>query len=253
LFSKIATVLISPLGTALLLAVLAAFCVWRRRTAWAKTFGVVAFAWLYFWSTPWASVSLCAGLEGRTPMRAATQFPQADAIVVLGGAVAPAAPGFPAPDLGRAADRVWFAAQLYKAGKAPIVLLSGGGDPRREKTPEATAMTAFLTDLGVPRTAIWQEPRSRSTHENARQVARWAASLPARPRLLLVTSAMHMPRALLEFRAAGLAVVPAATDYEARSTPPGVLAWLPDAEATFRSTLAFKELVGWAVAMVRVS
>ena len=109
-------------------------------------------------------------------------------------------------------------------------------------------MAEFLQALGVPRSAIWLERRSRNTAGNAQFVARWAATLPERPRILLVTSALHMPRALLEFRAAGLDVVPAPTDYEARGVPPGILAYLPDAAALEGSSRAFKELVGWVVA-----
>jgi len=52
------------------------------------------------------------------------QAPQADAIVLLGGGLSgarpPERPGF---DLGSAADRVWYAAALFKAGKASWVLV----------------------------------------------------------------------------------------------------------------------------------
>jgi uncharacterized SAM-binding protein YcdF (DUF218 family) len=57
-----------------------------------------------------------------------------------------------------------------------------------------------------------------------------------------------MPRAVLEFKAAGLDVVPAPTDYEARALPPGLLRFLPDTDALDGSARAMKELVGWVVA-----
>ena len=62
---------------------------------------------------------------------------------------------------------------------------------------------------------------------------------------MLVTSALHMPRALALFKAQGLQVTPAPTDFEAgEETPSGLLAWLPDAGALNGSALAMKELVG---------
>ena len=112
-------------------------------------------------------------------------------------------------------------------------------------------MGEFLAALGVPHSAILLEGNSRDTNGNARYVARWAATLPERPRILLVTSALHMPRALLEFKAAGLDVVPAPTDYEARTLPPGILRFLPDADMLSASSRAFTEVVGWVGVRLR--
>ena len=60
---------------------------------------------------------------------AAAQAPACcyDAIVVLGGGMTPAAPPFlMEPDLADAADRVWYAAQLYHRGVARRIIVSGG-------------------------------------------------------------------------------------------------------------------------------
>ena len=62
-------------------------------------------------------------------------------------------------------------------------------------------------------------------------------------RILLVTSALHMPRSLALFEAQGLEVIPAATDHEV--TPlPGWRKWLPDTAALDGSSRAIKEIVG---------
>ncbi len=71
------------------------------------------------------------------------------------------------PDMGSAADRVWLAARLYKAGKAPLVLVSGGGDRAVYATSEAQAMRELLLDMGVPDAALVLEEDSRNTRENA--------------------------------------------------------------------------------------
>ena len=62
-------------------------------------------------------------------------------------------------------------------------------------------------------------------------------------RILLATSALHMPRSLALFEAQGLEVIPAATDHEV--TPlPGWRKWLPDTGALDGSSRAIKEIVG---------
>jgi uncharacterized SAM-binding protein YcdF (DUF218 family) len=61
---------------------------------------------------------------------------------------------------------------------------------------------------------------------------------------LLVTSALHMPRALATFRALGVDTIPAPTDFEAVPQPFHPLRWLPDAETLAASTQAIKEYLG---------
>ena len=237
-----ATALISPLGTALLLgatALVLAALRWRRGAAATALLGLV---WLWVWSMPVASLWLRGALEHRYPPLALQGVPSAQAIVVLGGGMSPPGAGRPWPDLSAAADRVWHAARLYHAGKAPIVVMSGGADLALGPVSEAQSMRDFINDLGVPRAAVLLESGSRNSRENAQFVA---VLLKQRQidRVLLVTSALHMRRALAHFRAEGLAVVPVATDHSPL-TAPGAAGWLPDAGALEGSSRAFKELMG---------
>jgi len=176
--------------------------------------------------------------------KAIAALAKAPAMVVLGGAVSPPQLGGSEIDLHAGADRVWYAARLFHAGKAPLLVLSGGSDPEYQAYSEARAMATFLADLGVPAQAMVLEEQSRNTRQNA---ANSAALLKSRGinRILLVTSALHMPRAVALFMAQGLQVIPAPTDFEAIQSPqPGLLAWLPDAGALDGSGRAMKELVG---------
>ncbi len=243
MLSKVATLLLSPLGTAFCLIGLAMLLVWHRRLRSSKVFGVLALVWLWFWSMPVASHWLTSQIEGQFSQVPMASVPHAQAIVVLGGTVTPPSGTSTEINLGRA-GRVWYAARLFHADKAPLVLLSGGGDLERQAFSEARAMAIFMHDLGVPTQAIVLEETSRNTRENA---AFSAALLKGRgiDNILLVTSALHMPRALALFKAQGLEVTPAPTDFEAGQEPPhGLLAWLPDAGALNGSALAMKELVG---------
>jgi uncharacterized SAM-binding protein YcdF (DUF218 family) len=203
-------------------------------------------AWLWLWSTPAASLGLRSHLESRYPDIPVASLPSADAVVVLGGAVRPPEARGGLVDLGSSADRVWQAARLYKAGKAPLVVLSGGSDPAYSVMSEAEAMQVFLRDLGVPDKAMLLETESRNTQQNAENTTRLLRARGIH-RILLVTSALHMERALRQFEGRGLEVIPAATDREAGAPPPIPWRYLPDADSLVASARAFKELVGQCV------
>jgi len=178
--------------------------------------------------------------------------PSADAIVVLGGAVGALSVGFPDANLYSAADRVWHAARLYKADKAPWVVLSGGADLTLVQESEAKAMAGFIEDLGVPSSALILEEESRTTSDNATMVAALLKKRNITPHILLVTSALHMERAKRLFENQGLQVEAIATDHEAMVRPVGTLAYLPDAEALSNSARSLKELAGRVAGMVGI-
>lgn len=245
MLDKLLISLISPLGTALTLGVLALLLASRQCKRGSWLLGLLALLWLGGWSLPVASHNLRGWLEAPYPAVAPAQLPPAQAIVVLGGGVRPPEHGQALPDLNSAADRVWHAGRLFHAGKAPLLVLSGGGDPAINAISEAQAMRSLLTDLDVTNTALLLEEHSSNTRQNAQ----FTADL-LRPRgvsrILLVTSALHMPRAVPLFEAQGFMVIPAATDHEARNHFNAV-DWLPDAGALDGSARAIKELIGrWA-------
>lgn len=240
--SKLAIALISPLGTSLFVGLAALFLVLSGRTRQAFWLGTLALVWLWFWSLPVASNWLSSHLEDKHPPVAVQDVPQAEAIVVLGGGVTPAGHGELYPNLESGADRVWHAARLFRASKAPLVLLSGGSDPEHSAFSEAEAMRKLMADLGVSERAILLEQESRNTIQNAEYSAAILTEQGI-SRILLVTSAYHMPRAKGVFEAQGLEVVPVATDHEVLSRP----LWrnlLPETSALDGSSRSIKEIVG---------
>ena len=103
-------------------------------------------------------------LEREWPIVKAEDAPKADAIVLLGGGMGSNTNVYPYAEMWNGADRVWHAARLYKAGKAPIVIPTGCNE-RESAVP-------LLRDLGVPESAILVEDEARNTEENARFVER---------------------------------------------------------------------------------
>jgi uncharacterized SAM-binding protein YcdF (DUF218 family) len=240
--SKVVTAFISPLGTALALGLIALLIVATKRRRLALGLSAFAIFWLGLWSLPVASNWLREIVEGQPGDGLVADISPAQAIVILGGGVSPPPLQQARPNLGAAADRVWYGASLYHAGKAPVVVLSGGSDPRTSRMSEAEAMLWLLKDLGVPNSAVLMEDKSRTTVQNAQFTA---AILKERgiEHILLVTSALHMRRATERFEAEGLTVTPAPTDFEAGLTEDW-RGWIPDANALDGSARAMKEIAG---------
>ena len=242
IISKFAIALISPLGSALLGGLLALILGVAGRHRMALLLGLLSLAWVWAWSLPVTSYAIRGYLENQHPAVDASALPSAGAIVVLGGGTAPLGYGTSYPNLGPGSDREWHGVRLYQAGKAPLIILSGGHDPEHTAASSAESMRRFIRALGVPDSAILLEEKSRNTTQNAD----FTADILARrgiDRILLVTSALHMPRSLALFETQGLEVIPAATDHEVTALPVWRM-WLPDTEALDGSSRAIKEIVG---------
>lgn len=199
---------------------------------------LLACGWTCVWSIPMASDSLRASLERQYPPRDEATLPMADAIVVLGGGGSYrwlAHEDVDPDDL--PSSRIAAGARAWIAGRAPLVILSGGGVG---ENTEARTMARAIVHLGVPASALVLEQRSRSTRENARNSAALSRELGI-TKILLVTSSLHMPRAVLEFRGTTLDIVPVAVP-ERSTRGSWRQRWLPSRTALRRSSRALKEV-----------
>ena len=175
-------------------------------------------------------------------------------------AAAPNPPFYPRAtvEVNSSGDRMIYAAHLFHKGKAPYVLVSGGRigwDP--VEISQAEEMASLLEMLGVPKDKIWLEDASRNTEENA-VFSKKILEAKGAKRILLVTSAVHMPRSVLLFERQGLEVIPAPTDYsvtdadlkQLRNPNPGVwlLNFFPSVGNLSQTTRALKE-VHWNVGL----
>jgi len=240
--SKLLDWFLSPLSWTLLLLVVAALLRRRARLAWALA--ALAFATLVLFSNDGVANALQRlGERGvRSSFRADVVY---DAIVVLGGIVDPAASRASGEtQIDEAADRLLRAYELLRAGRARFVLISGGvGNLPPGDLPEADRLASKLVQWGIPPGQVVAEGSSRNTRENAIQSSRVAAARGWKT-LLVVTSAIHAPRALGCFRAVGIEPDLLAVDFRARDREEG---WLPRAMALSRSTDVLRELAGRVV------
>ncbi|NES99041.1 MAG: YdcF family protein [Sphaerospermopsis sp. SIO1G1] len=255
--SKLLPLFFYPLGLASVSLVFALITLWKRPKTAAIAI-VLSLTLLLVCSNGWTAKNLVRSLEWQNlPLE---EVPTADAIVVLGGATKSATWPRIAPDLSESGDRVIYAAQLYRQEKAPIIVLSGGRiEWRGSGFAESADMANILTSLGIPAKAIIQESESLNTYQNAVNVKKIldAGNLK---KVLLVTSAMHTPRAKKIFQRLGIDVIPAPTDFliskteleELTSTPKAaILNSLPDANNLNQFTTALKEYIGSFVYSLR--
>lgn len=191
-----------PMAQALLLAVLGLLWLICRRYRTGVALILIAALWATACATPAFAGLLLRGLTSQYPARPASMYPTADAIVVLGGGELPHFSSGDSNDVtSERTTRVGFGLQLFRAGRAPIMLLTGGDR-------EAAQMAALLQRQGVPVTALRTETTSTTTYQNALYSAPLLRAENLR-RILLVTSAIHMPRAAASFRKQGLKVIAA--------------------------------------------
>jgi uncharacterized SAM-binding protein YcdF (DUF218 family) len=231
----------------LFLVIAIGLALWRRRPRAGRIVAGTGLALLAFLSTTGGAQLLVAPLERMTAPLQAPERASAQAIVVLAAGRVRQAPEYEGRDIPDyiALARIRYAAHLQRKTGLPILVSGGnGGDAAGDRAySEADGMAAALReDFGVP--VQWLEGRSRDTAENA---AFSAAILRAHgvQRVLLVTDAMHMPRARAVFARAGLDVVSAPTMFFGRQ-PLSLHAWIPSAEGMRRSWYASYELIGMA-------
>ena len=237
-----------PLAASACLLLAALIALGFRRKVVAIALVAAGLGWSALWSLPLVSDTLRTSLERANPAMAVRELPRADAIVVLAGGGGYARMDREGLDLDDMHDssRIGAGARAWFAGVAPVVVLSGGVGPPRHR--EADNMARVITRLGVPRSSLLLEDRSHSTRENAAYTARLARTHGIR-RVVLVTSAIHMPRASLLFRQAGLDVIPFPVP-ERAARGHWRERWLPSRRALWRSGRAFKEYAGLVGATV---
>jgi len=242
--SKLLSLLVYPLSLSLLLCLLALLF---SRLRWARASFYTLFlatGWLYLCSTALFANFLMGTLERGFVSRAMSVVAPADAIVLLGGGTRGDTHMGTLPDLNQHADRLVHAVALYKAGKAPVIVLTGGSF--EDARPEAQQMQDVLAVMGVPAQHLMLENKSRNTHDNAANTAQLLKA-NGMHRILLVTSAYHMRRSQALFAAQGLEVVPAPTDYQQLVAKQVLPDWLPVVSNLHQSTNALHEIVGYWV------
>jgi len=251
-FMAFIDVLLSPLGLGLLVALIA----WlgRRRFPRSLLRASIAIECFCLVLTTQAGANALVTLqERRTPMPPACAAPAPNVIVLLSGGMRRDAAD--AGDFGvlniSSLQRTLAAATLAKSIPDAQLVITGG--PRiggGNDVAQSSVMADVAEKFGVPASAIRAEVAATTTWENATTVRALKPELPAR--IWLVTSALHMPRSKLAFRAAGFEPCAYAGDYRAAPLE-GPADFLPSAGAIANADAVLHEWVGELAYRIRMA
>jgi len=233
---KFIEALLVPLGMSGL--VIIAGVAFRRR--WLAISGVVL---LWAFSTPFVARLLLQPLEHVYEAKTVAAAPEADAIVVLsGGVVRGITP--PGVQWGEAANRYFAGFDLAKADKAKLIVFSADLSSGSKAPTQGAIMRQVAIGNGIQPDRIIVTGKVLTTDDEAQEVSK----IPGIHSILLVTSAFHMPRAVLLFRAHGLDVSPFPTDQLILSdSNHGGMQFVPESPALRHSEAAMREYYGLAV------
>lgn len=198
---------------------------------------------LYLFSTLLVGRLMLRPLERVYEPEAVAAAPEADAIVVLSGAVVR---GIIAPGVqwGESANRYFAGFDLAAAGKAKLLVFTGAATGVFRGPSQGAIMRQVAIAHGIQPERIIVTPAVLTTDDEARAVSQ----IPNIHSILLVTSAFHLPRAVLLFRAHGLDVSPFPTDERVPIRQNlNSSEFIPDSSGLERSEEALREYYGLAV------
>ena len=176
------------------------------------------------------------------------ELPQCDAVVVLGGGAEPSRYDVDGVRMTKTGDRILTGMELMRWGLAPAMVV-GGGSARVDDVEK------IESDLIRTRIGDWKPPLSwaivslgaaADTHDEAQRLEPLAKDRGWK-KILLVTSASHMRRAVSVYRAAGFDVVPAPCNFivAGNASPPSFRIGIPTWFGFERFSIWLHEIAGW--------
>ena len=160
--------------------------------------------------------------------------------IILGGGMMRAGDGY---RTGETADRFIQPLLLYKKGLVKKLLITGGNvnikGLKIDETQESKKVKEVLIAMGVNQNDIYLEEQARNTHENALYSRQMLKPFLAE-KIVLVTSAMHMPRAKACYEKEGFTIEAFPADIKKKDTATGILDQLIPQE---RNLSKFAELI----------
>jgi uncharacterized SAM-binding protein YcdF (DUF218 family) len=212
--SKIFEFVGSPTQVALAILALGAALAYTRYSKWGRRLTTLSAVLLLLMAYGPVGHMITVPLETRFPAQPDDIDPPPDGIVVLGGSLSDALnPRHDHPTFSGSAERVTAPLELLQRyPKARLVFTGGSGSLLGSSSPEAQLVRRFWRAVGLDQGDVVYEDRSRNTFENA-LFTRDLVKPKQGERWLLITSAMHMPRAVGVFRETGFPVIAYPVDF----------------------------------------
>jgi uncharacterized SAM-binding protein YcdF (DUF218 family) len=236
ILSKIIGALLKPIFWILLCLLVA---LWKNK--WRKKLVITSVIFLFLFGNKYLVNQVISAYE--YPMKTLTAQDSFDVAVVLGGYSRNRLDNGRL-ELNESGDRLIAALDLLRTGKTKRIILSGGdGSLYRTGIDEANEVLIYLNDVGYDTTLITVDPNSKNTYENA---VNTAALLKPYEKVILITSAFHMPRSVGCFKNQHVQFTAYPVDYlmdgSNKLSPESVL--IPDGMAFEKWEIILKEWVG---------
>ena len=194
-------------------------------------------------SMPIISSKMIAYLESDYELNQPSEIDTANAIVVLSGMVtAIKSKNGLNYEWGGAVDRFFTGINLFNLDKAPTLIFTGGKLPWSIGIPEGEFLREEAIKLGIPKKDILLTENVENTDQEAKAIKK-LLSLDD-PKVILVTSAFHMPRAQLVFEAAGISVIPFPVDFLIGTGKITLMSFIPSASSFAETSFFVREMIG---------
>lgn len=232
---KFVPLLISPLFLIIILILLGIFFK-------SKKLSLSGILILVLCSLPIVSKKLINYLEKDYLLQDIDSVNKADAIVVLSGMLRTIKTenGYKY-EFNESVDRIFAGINLYKNNKASKLILTRGKLPWSLGKPEGEYLKDLSIKNGISESNILLTNNVQNTEQEAKSIKKL---LDKNDKIILVTSAFHMPRAKKVFEAAEIDTVTFAVDFRGKSNNTTFLDFIPSAGSLGSTSLFFKEMIG---------
>jgi uncharacterized SAM-binding protein YcdF (DUF218 family) len=231
---------ILPPGIFILALLIFSFKLYKYKAKLGKNLLILTLVF-YIFTTPFVDNSIIRLLENKYTV---PNNPKGDVIVMLGGGATMDTPNlnFNGHLSGFAANRLITSVELYKKLNVPIII--SGGKVFQSTGTESEISKNILTSLGIPENKIIVENQSINTTENAKYTKQILIKYNLK-NPILVTSAFHMNRAVIQFKKFNVNVIPFPTDYQTNIHGSFELNdFIPSSNSLSNLSLSIKEFIG---------
>ena len=209
----------------------------------SKKISLLGFIVLIFCSLPIISSKLISYLEKDYILQNISNIDKADAIVVLSGMLKTIKFNNKLEyEFNEKVDRILSGIDLFKNDKAPLLILTRGKFPWLVGIPEGEYLKNFAMKFGIPEESIFLTDSVQNTHQEAKSVKKLLNSNEAK--IILVTSAFHMPRAKKVFESYNIKVIPFAVDFINTHSKLTIIDFIPSASSFLVTSVFVREMIG---------
>ncbi len=223
----------------------------RKKQGSGKTLLLLTLVTYYLLSIEPFAYLLVSSLEDKVnTAKFGVESENAEVIVVLAGGAGKKGKRQPFPELsGTSWKRLWHGIELFKEfnGGIPMLYSGGSGNPFDPVSVEAELAREYAVSMDIPDENFWIEKTSRNTYESGIAIKRILDErFPSieNHRIILVTSATHMPRSVAVMEKLGFDAIPSPADFPFSSLNINLLSFIPSVQNFFTSCLAINEWVG---------